>query len=222
MEEFDVYFAADSRRLKTLFKALTKGKLERPFIVLFNGVDPRSASDIVKENLPLLNKMLSAVIWICAQGSHELHKASLNLQVELLDEELQNEKKASGEFLEDYNKEKRKRIKAEKKKLKAEEEKENEKLKAEEYKKKAEELEREIRFLKEQLSLKEGKEEEKKAEEEKQALERERRLPKKQLSKKAGEEEEEKLTPVIIKKALSNSKLPPKSQSYSKTHIPKK
>ena len=57
--------------------------------------------------------MLSAVIWICAQGSHELHKASLNLQVELLDEELQNEKKASGEFLEDYNKEKRKRIKAE-------------------------------------------------------------------------------------------------------------
>ena len=114
--EFDVYFAADSRRLKTLFKALTKGKLERPFIVLFNGVDPRSASDIVKENLPLLNKMLSAVIWICAQGSHELHKASLNLQVELLDEELQNEKKASGEFLEDYNKEKRKRIKAEKKK----------------------------------------------------------------------------------------------------------
>ena len=158
--------------------------------------------------------MLGAVIWMCAKGRPELLEASLNIQVEVLDEELGFEKKVSGELLEDYKNEKRKRIKVEEE--------------VEEYKKKAEEekqdLEKEIRLLKEQFSLKEGKEEEeKKAEEEKQALEGERRLPKEQFSKKEVKEEEKKLTPpVIIKKALSNSKLPPKSSSNIKTHLPKK
>ena len=86
-ERFEIHFVADYSRLPRFFNTLKTQRAIRKFVLVFNGIDPVTAGDIIKENMQYAHDKLILAIWVCCSANSELLIKAQNLKIKDLEEE---------------------------------------------------------------------------------------------------------------------------------------